>query len=239
MYRALENGSVDLISAYSTDGRLQAYRVRLLEDDRGFFPPYEAAPVVREDALARVPGLGAALELLAGRLDEARMRRLNYEVDELKRSPRSVARAFLSAQGLLGTKTPRAGAAPLVIGTKAFTEGVLLGHLMAQLVESRLGVPVRRRFNLGGTMIVHNALKSGELDAYAEYTGTALTAILELPSAGGRRAAFETVSREYPLRFGARWLKPFGFSNTYALGVRESQAAREGWKTIGDLVKTP
>lgn len=235
MYQALSRGAVDLISAYSTDGRLQAYRVRLLEDDRHVFPPYEAAPVVRETALGRTPGLEATLQLLAGRLDEATMRRLNYEVDERKRSPNAVAREFLESRRLLGAETPRPGGRPLVIGTKAFTEGILLGELMAQLVESRLGVRVEKRFNLGGTMIVHNALKAGEIDAYAEYTGTALTAILGLPTAVDRAAAYAVVAHEYPLRFGCRWLKPFGFSNTYALGVRETDAKRRGWRTISDL----
>jgi osmoprotectant transport system permease protein len=239
MYQALARGSVDLISAYSTDGRLQAYQVRLLEDDRRVFPPYEAAPVVREAALQRTPGLEAVLELLAGRLDEAAIRGLNYEVDERKRSPRAVAREFLENKRLLGAKTPRTGGAPLVIGTKAFTEGVLLGELMAQLVESRLGVRVERRFSLGGTMIVHNALKAGEIDAYAEYTGTALTAILGLPAAADRAVAYKSVEREYRLRFGCRWLKPFGFNNTYALGVRAADAKARGWKTISDLRNSP
>jgi osmoprotectant transport system permease protein len=237
MYEALSRGAVDAISAYSTEGRLQAYGVRLLQDDRHFFPSYEAAPVVREAALNQFAGLEETLNLLAGRLDEATMRRLNDEVDERKRSPEDVAREFLRGAGLLGSRTPRSGAPAFVVGTKAFTEGVLLGQLMAQLVETRLGVRVERRFNLGGTMIVHAALKTGEIDAYAEYTGTALTAILGLPSESDPVAAYALVAREYPLRFGARWLKPFGFNNTYALGVREADARRRGWRTIGDLAK--
>jgi osmoprotectant transport system permease protein len=235
MYEALSRGAVDVISAYSTDGRLQAYGVRLLVDDRSFFPPYEAAPVVREAALRKFPGLEETLNLLAGRLDEATMRRLNDEVDERKRSPEVVAREFLRRAGLLGTRTPSKDGPALAIGTKAFTEGVLLGQLMTQLVESRLGLRVERRFNLGGTMIVHDALKAGEIDVYAEYTGTALTAILGLPSESDRAAAYARVAREYPPRFGARWLKPFGFNNTYALGVREADAKARGWRTIGDL----
>jgi len=235
MYEALARREVDVISAYSTDGRLQAFGVRLLIDDRHFFPPYEAAPVVREAALRKFAGLEDTLNLLAGKLDEATMRRLNDEVDERKRSPEDVAREFLRSAGLLGTKTPPRGGPALAIGTKAFTEGVLLGQLMAELVETRLGVRVERRFNLGGTMIVHEALKAGEIDAYAEYTGTALTAILGLPSGSDRAAAYARVAREYPPRFGARWLKPFGFNNTYALGVREADAKSRGWVTIGDL----
>ncbi|MDE2237682.1 MAG: ABC transporter permease, partial [Elusimicrobia bacterium] len=184
----------------------------------------------------RVPGLASALELLAGRIDEKTMRRLNYEVDEDKRAPRQVARQFLLRQGLLGSRLPRSGPA-VVIASKAFTESVILGELMAQLVETRLGVRVQRRFNLGGTMIVHNALKDGDIDVYAEYTGTALTAILGLQGGVDAAAAYEIVSREYPLRFNCRWLKPFGFNNTYALGVREADALAHGWRTISDLTR--
>lgn len=235
MYQAIAGGSVDLISAYSTDGRLQKYKIRLLADDRHFFPPYEAAPVVREAALKRVPGLAKTLELLSDRIDETAMRRLNFDVDELKRSPETVAREFLQDARLMGPRSPSAKSGSIVIGTKAFTEGVLLGEIMAQLIESHLGIRVEKRFNLGGTMIVHNALKSGEIDAYAEYTGTALTAILNLPADGDRRRAFEAVANDYERRFACRWLKPFGFSNSYALGVREADARNRGWKTIGDL----
>ena len=84
-------------------------------------------------------------------------------------------------------------------------------------------------------MIVHNALKAGEVDAYAEYTGTALTAILGLPPISDRAEAYQAVAAAYPKRFSCRWLKPFGFNNTYALGVREADAVRHGWRTIGDL----
>src|SRR6185312_16007626 len=87
MYRALAQKAVDVISVYSTDGRLEALGVRLLADDKGYFPPYEAAAVVREDALRRWPGAAAALGRLSGRLDDATMRRLNYEVDQRKRAP--------------------------------------------------------------------------------------------------------------------------------------------------------
>jgi osmoprotectant transport system permease protein len=236
MYRALSQGAVDVISAYSTDGRLDAYHVRLLVDDRSYFPPYEAAAVVREDALTRWPGAQATLERLSGQLDDATMRRLNLEVDERKRSPESVAREFLTQHRLLGGKTPARGGKPVVVASKAFTEGVLLAELMSLVLESD-GIPVKRRFNLGGTMIVHNALKAGEVDAYAEYTGTALTAILGLPPVSDRAGAYRTVAAEYPRRFASRWLKPFGFNNTYALGVRAADAQAHGWHAIGELAR--
>ena len=234
MFRALSQNAVDVISVYSTDGRLDAFGVRLLADDKGYFPPYEAAAVIREDALRRWPGAAAALERLSGRIDDATMRRLNFEVDQKKRPPERVAREFLESLGLLGRAARAQGGRPIVVATKAFTEGVLLGHMMALLLESD-GIPVKRRFNLGGTMIVSNALKAGDIDAYAEYTGTALTAILGLPATSDRARAYQTVAEAYPEKFSARWLKPFGFNNTYALGVREAEARRRGWRAIGDL----
>jgi osmoprotectant transport system permease protein len=237
MYRALSQKSVDVISVYSTDGRLDAFGVRLLADDKGYFPPYEAAAVVREEALRRWPGSTAALERLSGRLDDATMRRLNFEVNQKKRAPEKVAREFLESLGLLGRAAPARPGKAVVVASKAFTEGVLLGHMMALLLESD-GIPVTRRFNLGGTMIVSNALKAGEIDAYAEYTGTALTAILGLPAISDRHRAFRTVAEAYPEKFASRWLKPFGFNNTYALGVREADARLHGWRSIGDL-KSP
>ncbi|MFI5363918.1 MAG: glycine betaine ABC transporter substrate-binding protein, partial [Elusimicrobiota bacterium] len=234
MYRALSQKSVDVISVYSTDGRLDASGVRLLADDKSYFPSYEAAAVVREEALRRWPGAAAALERLSGRLDDATMRRLNFEVAQKKRSPETVSREFLESLGLLGRAAPSRAGKPLVVATKAFAEGVLLGHMMALLLESD-GIPVTRRFNLGGTMIVSNALKAGEIDAYAEYTGTALTAILGLPATSDRDRAFRIVAEAYPEKFTSRWLKPFGFNNTYALGVREADARLRGWRSIGDL----
>ncbi len=122
------------------------------------------------------------------------------------------------------------------IGTKNFTEQLILGELMAQLIEARTGLIVERRFNLGGTMICHGALKSGAIDMYAEYTGTALTAILDLSVIADPDRAHETVVREYRRRFSAEWLSPFGFNNTYAITVRKSDATSRNLQTISDLI---
>lgn len=103
MYRAVARGQVDVISAFATDGRIAAYDLRVLEDDRGFFPPYYAAPVARADVLAEYPQVAEALSSLAGRIDNQTMQRLNQEVDEDGRDPAAVARDFLQAQGLIET----------------------------------------------------------------------------------------------------------------------------------------
>jgi len=121
------------------------------------------------------------------------------------------------------------------VGTKNFTEQIILGELMAQLIESRGNLSVERRFNLGGTMICHKALVHGEIDVYPEYTGTALTAILQQPVTADPTEAYRRVAQGYAERFGLKWLRPFGFNNTYAITVSADQAQQKGWHTISDL----
>jgi glycine betaine/choline ABC-type transport system substrate-binding protein len=106
---------------------------------------------------------------------------------------------------------------------------------MAQVIEANTDLAVDRRFNLGGTMICHGALVNGEIDLYAEYTGTGLTAILKEPVISEPENAFQFVANTYKDRFGIRWLRPFGFNNTYAITVRREDARRQGWTRISDL----
>jgi len=127
------------------------------------------------------------------------------------------------------------GAGTIRIGSKNFTEQVILGEIMAQLIEARTDHAVERRFNLGGTMICHGALVNGAIDLYAEYTGTSLVAILKEPVISEPEDAFQVVANIYHERFGIRWLKPFGFNNTYAITVRAEDAKSKGWKRISDL----
>ena len=123
----------------------------------------------------------------------------------------------------------------VVIGSKNFTEQLILGELMAQLIENRTDLNVERRFCLGGTMICHGALVNGEIDLYPEYTGTGLTAVLQRQSTGGVEDVFDFVAREYHKRFDAEWLSPFGINNTYALAVRAEDAEKYGWRHISEL----
>lgn len=121
------------------------------------------------------------------------------------------------------------------IGTKNFTEQLILGELMAQVIEAKTAVPVDRRFNLGGTMICHGALVNGEIDLYAEYTGTGLTAILKHSLIKDPEEALTTVREVYMESYAVRWLSPFGFNNTYAMTVRGMEANQKGWHRISDL----
>lgn len=100
LYRALLEKQVDIVAGNSTDGLLAARDLTMLEDDKHYFPPYDAVPVVRADALARFPQMRAALLELAGKINDEEMRRMNYEVDGEHRDIADVAREFLRAKGL-------------------------------------------------------------------------------------------------------------------------------------------
>ena len=122
------------------------------------------------------------------------------------------------------------------IGSKNFSEQFILAEIMAQLIENRTTLKVERIFNLGGTMICHNALMNGDIDLYPEYTGTGLTAILQQDVIVDPDEAYKIVSRKYRDAYQLKWLQPFGFNNTYALTVRGSDARKKGWIAISDLV---
>lgn len=123
----------------------------------------------------------------------------------------------------------------VVVGSKNFSESVLLGELLAQAFESR-GVSVQRKLNLGGTFVCHQALVAGELDAYVEYTGTGYAAILELPTERDQRVVEATLAREYRERWNLHWMQPLGFDNTYAMLVRGEMARRLGITRMSEAV---
>jgi osmoprotectant transport system permease protein len=123
----------------------------------------------------------------------------------------------------------------VIVGSKNFTEQIVLGELLAQVLERR-GVEVERRFNLGGTAIAHQALISGSIDAYVEYSGTSLTAIFNLPPSTDAGRVFAQVRERYAA-LGITAMPRLGYDNTFAILVRADDAARLGLKTVGDLNK--
>jgi osmoprotectant transport system permease protein len=124
----------------------------------------------------------------------------------------------------------------IVVGSKNFTEQVILGELLAQTIERDTGLSVQRRLNLGGTLICDRALLTGDVDVYVEYTGTALTAVFHQPVKPDARAVFDEV-RDLYSRSGRTVLPPLGFDNTFAILVRGSDARALGLRTIDDAVR--
>ena len=122
----------------------------------------------------------------------------------------------------------------VVIGSKNFTEQIILGELLAQQIERTTQLPVQRKLNLGGTLLCHEALTAGQIDAYVEYTGTGLTAILKEPPVKDSNSVYQTVKAAYKSRFGIEWTEPLGFNNTFAIIVRKSDAEQYKLKTISD-----
>lgn len=234
MYKACADGAVDLICGYATDGRIPAYDLKIITDDKHALPPYYAAPLVRTDTLEKIPELKPLLSKLAGRISDARMQTLNYKVDEEGVKAKDVARAFLEEEGLIsGTPAPRVtDGTTLGVGGKHFTEQEILGEMLMQLIEHNLGIPVTSRLNLGGTMICFEALKAGDIDMYAEYTGTGLVNILKEDTVSSPEKAFDIVKKEFKKRYDLEWLPEFGFNNTYTLTTRRSFAEKHSLTNI-------
>lgn len=239
MYRALYEGAVDVIDGFATDGRIPAYNLTALTDDKHFFPPYDAAPLIREQTLGKHPVIEAILRSLAGKLSDTTMRELNYQVDEKGRRAHEVAKEFLIAHGLIQKEDePGDGSDGWVtIGGKQFTEQEILGELMAILIEHNANLAVDRKLNLGGTMICFNALKSGDIDLYPEYTGTGLINILKKDIIRNPHKVYQTVKQIFKERDGLVWLEPFGFNNTYTLTMRKEHAQQLAIASISDLAE--
>lgn len=127
--------------------------------------------------------------------------------------------------------------ADLIVGSKNFTEQVILGELLARYLENELSVRVERKLNLAGTFLCHEALKNGEIDLYVEYTGTAFTAILRHDPSSDPQHVYQVVKRDYERRFGLEWTEPLGFNNTFAIMVRGADARRLGLDTISEVAR--
>jgi osmoprotectant transport system substrate-binding protein len=139
----------------------------------------------------------------------------------------AIPASFTGCQGRSKTR--------IVIGSKNFTEQIVLAELLAQQFEERAGMRVERKVNLGGTLVCHKALLAGDLDLYVEYTGTALTAVLgETP---GNRSAdvYARVKAEYAKRFGLEVTEPLGFNNTFAMVVRGEDARNNHLRKLSDV----
>jgi osmoprotectant transport system substrate-binding protein len=144
-------------------------------------------------------------------------------------------RSFLAASAGLLLAGCRPRTSRVSVGTKNFTEQLLLGEMLAQAFERRIPSGVERRFYLAGSYICHQAILAGRIDTYVEYTGTALAAILKLPIETDSRKVFETVRSEYRKRFNLVVFPSLGFNNTFAIAMRGEDARTNRVATLSDL----
>ncbi len=124
----------------------------------------------------------------------------------------------------------------VTIGSKDFGENIVLGEMLAQLVEAKTDLKVNRKLNMGGTFVNFEAIKKGDIDIYPEYTGTGLTAQLKMDVISDPEEAYKVVADEFQSQFGITWLEPFGFNNTYTLAVTDAVYQQYGLETYSDLV---
>jgi osmoprotectant transport system substrate-binding protein len=122
----------------------------------------------------------------------------------------------------------------ITVGSKNFTEQVLLGEIIAEHLENRLHQSIDRKFNLGGTLLAHQALLSKDIDMYPEYTGTAFTNVLKRTGVTDPVVVLDRVRTEYLSGMGVEWLDPLGFNNSFAMTVRNEDARARHLETLSD-----
>jgi osmoprotectant transport system substrate-binding protein len=151
--------------------------------------------------------------------------------------PAAPTTAPAAAQPSPQPAAPKAGTGSLVrVGSKNFTEQLILGEMYSQLLEAN-GYQVQRVLNLGGTAVAHEALRRGEIDLYPEYTGTGLLAILKKPVESNPARVYETVASEYKQQFNLIWLDQAPMNNSQALAVKRSLSQQRNLTTISRMAE--
>lgn len=125
----------------------------------------------------------------------------------------------------------------VIVGSKDYSENIVVGEMFAQLIEAKTDLKVDRKLNMGGTFVCFEALKNGDVDVYPEYTGTALTAQLNMDVINDPDEAYRVVSDEFDKQFDVKWLEPMGFNNTYALVVTDEVYQEYGIETFSELAE--
>lgn len=148
---------------------------------------------------------------------------------------RTTILAFLAAALLTGCGARN----HIVVGSKNFTEQLILGEIVAQHIEARTHQPVERKLDLGGTLLAHQALLAKDIDMYPEYTGTAFTNVLKRSGVTDPAAVLEQVRAEYSNGFHVDWLDPLGFENSFAMTVRGDDARGRHLQTLSDAAADP
>ncbi|MEM7125293.1 MAG: glycine betaine ABC transporter substrate-binding protein [Chloroflexota bacterium] len=235
LYEGLRNNLCDVAEGFSTDGRISAWNFQNLVDSEEFFPAYNASPIVREDVIEQNPGIEELLNKLGRHLDNDTIAQLNARIDIGADGERNsgdeeliedVAADFLFKNRLL-TQSPQ-----IVVGSRDFTEQLLLGQILIGALE-HLGFDPVDKTGLGGTNSAHDSLKAGEVDIIWDYIGTILSESHGMPPSGlpaDTKTALEIVRGLDEFHHDLVWLEPTAFNDTYTMMVRPDELA----DTIGE-----
>jgi len=238
-YSGLEQGELDVTTCFGTDGQISAMGLRVLVDDKGFWPPYNVAPVIDNNIVAQDPYVAVVLNAVMDALDGPTMSSLNWEVDGNGQEPADVAYDFFYNNVVDNIPTPDSLPDPADVSvrtsSKQFTEQLILGNLMALLLQE-YGYDANYQ-QLGSTAAANEALQAGEIDLYAEYTGTAYLTFLGMDYSSDLTPGYiwQAVKDAYQQEYNLTWLEPSAFNNTYCLAMTEPRATELGIETISDL----
>jgi osmoprotectant transport system substrate-binding protein len=233
---AIKSGLVDVSLLFTSDPSIQTNNLVLLEDDKHLQKADNLVPVVRNDLLAKAPGLADLIDPFMAKLSQDQLTDLNKQVTVDGKDSKSVAGAWLAANGLATGGTSGNGIT-VKVGSTNFYEQEILGEIFSQILEAN-GFKVERKFQLGNREVVFPALQKGDIDILAEYAATAL----EYVNKGAGEAtgdAAETVAklkdRLAPLELTALGFAPATDQNGFV--VTKATADKYGLKTMSDLAK--
>jgi len=238
-YSGLVEGELDVTTCFGTDGQISALNLRVLDDDMSFWPPYNVAPVINADLIAQDPYIAVVLNAVMAALDADTMSNLNWEVDGNEQEPADVAFNFFYDHVIdtipSPSDLPDQANVSIDVSSKQFTEQLILGNMMALLLQE-YGYDANY-IQLGSTAAAHEALVAGEIDMYAEYTGTGyLTQLGEAYSSDLTSGAiWDAVKEGYAEEWNLTWLEPSAFNNTYCLAMADDRATELGIETVSDL----
>lgn len=232
VYNEVDQGNCTFGSIFATDGRVGGLGLTVLEDDEHFFPPYNGSLNVRTEVLDEHPEIEELFAPIAEALDDETMVDLNARVDVDGEDPEDVASDWLDDQGV--AEDVDLSGASLTVGSKEFTEQLILGHI-TKLALEEAGADVDDQLGLVGSTAVREALTSGEIDLYWEYLGTGWVTYLE-NEAGipDPQEQYEAV-RDADAANGVTWLEPAPFNNTYAIATTNETAEELDISTISDI----
>lgn len=235
-YTALDNGQTTASEVFTTDGPLASGKYVLLADDKHLFPPDNVELVIRNAKLNQAgPDLLRVVNQVQTGLTTPAMQELNARVDIQKQTPTAVASEYLKESGYTGTgpnaikRNPANSSVTIKLGSKNFTEEFILGNIYQQALQAA-GYKVTSSFNLGSEQIAYGALKQGTIDAYPEYTGTALTSFFNVAISGVPRkstVAYQLARADYA-KVGLTALPPSPFDDTNGVAVTKAEASKLG-----------
>jgi osmoprotectant transport system permease protein len=186
--------------------------------------------------------LALLIDFVVGKLETSfsytnKRRSASKTSKKVKRLVIAITSIFVVAAGAFTVYSKANAGEKIVVGSKNYSEQLILGNMLADLIESKTDIEVERKMNLGGSQVAFSAIQNGDVDMYVEYTGTGLVNILNQSPQSDPDQVYGYVKKEFKEKFDIDMLKPLGFNNTYALAVRQDTAKQYNLNTITDLAK--